>query len=124
MTIPDSLLIEVQKLKTAKEVWDTVCAKYENKSLTVKVNLWHRMYEMKCEDEMQVQTHLESLSRMQEQLSRMGGGLMDTDMITVILGSLPKSYCPLINTIMMSAMHVKVTPKPTKVIESLLNKIK
>ena len=65
--------------------------------------------------------HLESLSRMQEQLAGMGSRLMDTDLITVILGSLPKSYCPLINAITMSAMHTNVTLKPAKVIESLLN---
>jgi hypothetical protein len=27
-TIPKGLLVKVQKLKTAKEVWDTVCAKH------------------------------------------------------------------------------------------------
>ena len=40
MTIPDSLLIEAQKLKTVKEIKIlVVCAKYEGKSLTVKVDL-------------------------------------------------------------------------------------
>ena len=38
-TIPDSLLIKIQRLKMAKEIWDTVCEKYKGKSLTVKVNL-------------------------------------------------------------------------------------
>jgi len=52
--IPDSQLIEIQKLKTAKEIWDTVCTKYEDKSLTIKVDLWQCMYEMKCEDETQI----------------------------------------------------------------------
>jgi len=120
-TIPDSLLIEVQKLKMAKEIWDTVCAKYEGKSITVKIDLRHRMYEIKCKDKTQVRTHLESLSRMQEQLTRMGGGLTDTDLITVILSSLPRSYQPLINAITMSAMHAKITLEPNKVIESLLD---
>jgi len=46
------LLIKVQKQKMVKEVWDTICVKYEGKSLTVKVDLWHHMYQMKCEDEM------------------------------------------------------------------------
>jgi len=59
---------------------------------------------------------------MQEQLDGMGGGLTDTDLITIILGSLPKSYQPLINAITMSAMHAKITLEPTKVIESLLDK--
>jgi len=58
---------------------------------------------------------------MQEQLDRIGGRLMDTDLITVILGSLPKLYWLLINAITMSAMHAKVTLEPANVIKSLLN---
>ena len=42
------------------------------------------MYEMKCEDESQVQTHLKSLLRMQEQLKGMGTGLADADLITIV----------------------------------------
>jgi len=49
-TIPDSLLIEVQKLKTLKEVWDALCAKHKKKALTVVVDICRCMYEMKCED--------------------------------------------------------------------------
>ena len=88
-TIPDSLLIEVQKLK---EVWDALCAKNEKKALTVMVDICCRMYKMKCEDESQVCMHLETLTRIQEQLTGMGVGLPDTDLITVIHGSLPKLH--------------------------------
>ena len=38
-TIPEALLIEVQKLKTVKEVWDVICIKHEGKALTVKVDI-------------------------------------------------------------------------------------
>jgi len=58
---------------------------------------------------------------MQEQLAGMGVGLTDLDLVMVILGSLPKSYCPLINAISMSSAHAKVTLKPGKVVESLIN---
>jgi len=58
---------------------------------------------------------------MQEQLTGMGGRLTDTDLITAFLGSPPKPYWLLINAITMSEMHVKITLKPAKVIESLLN---
>jgi len=58
---------------------------------------------------------------MQEQLTGMGGRLTDTDLITVILGSLPKLYQPLINIITMSAMHAKIALEPAKVIKSLLD---
>ena len=39
MTIPEALLIEVQKLKMGKEVWDAICIKHEGKALTVKVDI-------------------------------------------------------------------------------------
>jgi gag-polypeptide of LTR copia-type len=65
-TIPDSLLIEIRNLKTAKETWDAVCAKHETRALTIKVDVRRQMYEMKCEEESNVHTHLESLMSMQE----------------------------------------------------------
>jgi len=61
--------------------------------------------------------HLESLSKMQEQLTGMGAGLTDTDLNTIILGSLPKLYHPLINAMTMSAAHAKVSLEPAKIIE-------
>jgi len=86
-----------------------------------EVDLQCHIYAMKCEDESQVQMHLESLMWMQEQLIGMTVGLADADLIMVILGSLPKSYCPLINAITMSAAHAKVNLKPDNVIENLLD---
>ena len=51
----------------------------------------------------------------------MVAGLPDTDLVTIILGSLLKSYSPLINAISMLATHAKVSLMPEKVIESLLD---
>jgi len=123
-TVPELLLIELHKFKTAKEIWDAVCAKQEGKALTIKVNLQHHIYAMKCEDGSQVRTHLESLMWMQEPLKGMAAGLADADLVMVILGSLPKLYCSLINAITMSAPHSKVDLKPDEVVESLLDEFK
>ena len=38
-TIPEALLIEFRKLPTAKEIWDTICAKHEHTTLTVKIDI-------------------------------------------------------------------------------------
>ena len=92
-TVPDSILIKVWNLTTVKEVWDVVCAKHEMKALTVKVDMQCRMYKLKCEDESNVHTHLETLMRMQEQLAGINTGLTEDDIVTIILGSLPKLYC-------------------------------
>ena len=121
-TILESLLIEVQKLKTAKEVWFALCAKHKKKALTVVVDIHHHMYEMKCKEKSQVHMHLETLARMQEQLAGMGVGLPDTDLITVNPWLTSKvTYQPLMKAILMSATQAKVNLMPNKVIESLLD---
>jgi len=58
----------VQKLKTAKEVWEALCAKHKKKALTIIVDICHHIYDLKCKDESQFCMHLETLSKMQEQL--------------------------------------------------------
>ena len=82
-TVLDSILIEVRNLATAKEVWDAVCVKHETRALTIKVDMRRRMYEMKCEDEANVHTHLETLMRTQEQLVGMNAALTNDDVIVM-----------------------------------------
>ena len=50
------------------------------------------MYEMKCEDDLNIHMHLKALLRMQEQLMGMEASLTDDDFVTIILGLLLKSY--------------------------------
>ena len=119
--VPDSVLIEILNLATAKEIWEAVCAKHEMKALTVKVDMWRQMYEMRCKDESNIRTHLETLMSTQEQLAGMNAALTDDDLVTVILSSLPKSYRSLINVIMMSAMHAKVQLEPDHVVGMLID---
>ena len=47
---------------------------------------------MKCEDNSNGCTYFEGGMQMQEQLVGMDAALLDDDLITVILGSLAKSY--------------------------------
>ena len=120
-TVPDSILIEVWNLATAKEVWEAVCVKHETRALTIKVDMQRRMYEMKCEDKANVHTHLETLMRTQEQLAGMNATLTNDDLITVILGLLPKSYQPLINVITMSMAHAKAKLEPDQIVSMLID---
>jgi len=96
-------------------------AKHEKKALTIVVDIHHHIYKLRCKDKSQVHMHLET--QMQGQLAWMCVGLPDTDHVMVILGSLLKSYWPLINAILMSVTHSKVSLIPEKVIESLLDKL-
>ena len=74
--VPEALPIEIRKLSTAKETWDIVCAKYEHTALTVKIDIYCCMYELKCIDDSNVCMHLETMMCLQEQLVGMEAGLM------------------------------------------------
>ena len=66
ITIPEAMAVEIQILMTGKEMWDALCAKHEKKALMVIMDLWRRMYVLKCLDEGNVKTHMETLSSMYE----------------------------------------------------------
>ena len=91
---------------------DTLCTKHKEKALTVIVDLWCRMYVLKCLDEGNVKTHMETLSSMYEQLKGMGKKIEDGDFTTLILASLPKGYHPLINTIFLQNCTSTTPLKP------------
>ena len=102
-TIPDSLLIEVRKLTTTKDVWDFVCARHEGKGIMVNVDLCHQMQELKCKEDTDVHMHLEAMMMMYEELSGMGGTPDPKEYLTILLGSLPKSYRVLLMPITVAA---------------------
>ena len=58
---------------------------------------------------------------MQEQLAGMEASLSDDEFITIILGSLLKSYRSLINTISLCVILAKLKLKPDTVIQSLFD---
>ena len=107
-TIPGSIAIDLQGLETGKELWDTLCKKHEKRALTVVVDLWHRLYVLKCLDHSNVKTHIQSLNVLYEQLKNMGEEITEDNFTTLILTSLPKSYWPLIN---MISLQNHATPK-------------
>ena len=122
-TIPNSVLIEVQNLNTAKEVWEAMCAKHETKALPVKIDMRCQMYELKCKDESNIHMHLESLMKMQEQLAGMNAALTNDDLVTIILRLLPMLYHSLINVIMLSVAHTKDKLELDQVVSTLIDKV-
>jgi hypothetical protein len=56
------------------------------------VDLRCRIYALKCTDDSNVKTHIQSLVSLYEQLKGMGEIISDGDFMTLILASLPKSY--------------------------------
>ena len=94
--------------------------KHKNRALTVVVDLRCRLYALKCLDDLNVKVHIQSLSTMYQQLKGMGEEISDGDFKTLILTSLPKSYRPLINMILLQNCASAKPLKPSTIMESIL----
>ena len=119
-TIPESFAIEIQALDTSKKLWDALCKKHENRALTVVVNLRPRLYALKCLNNSNVNVYIQLLNTMYQQLKGMCKEISKNDFTTLILASLPKSYCPLINMISLQNCVSTIPLKPGMVMESIL----
>lgn len=89
-TITDRLLLRVQKLESASEVWAEICQIHEDKTELVQIDFAEML-------------------RLRELLAGMGAGILDTDFHAMILGSLPESYRPLLSSINAAS---KITKTP------------
>ncbi|KIJ44915.1 hypothetical protein M422DRAFT_251534 [Sphaerobolus stellatus SS14] len=78
--------------KTVKGVWDPLCRKFEEEEPIVKVDVRKQMYVLKCEDKLEVESHIEKLMSLKEWLSSTNDKLDDSKYITIIPGSLLNSY--------------------------------
>ena len=81
-------------MDTGKKLWDALCEKHKKRALTVVVDLQHRLYALKCLDDLNVKVHIQLLNAMYQQLKEIGEEISDGDFTTVILASLSKSIDP------------------------------
>ncbi len=70
------------------------------------------MQNLRCREEANIQAHLDTIMKMQEQLAGMGAMLSANNLVTTILASLPSSYGMLLSTVTVTArlMRVLLTP--------------
>ena len=69
-SIPESIALEIQDEDKVATMWQKLCAKHEDKTLAVWIDMRHRIYALRCEDEANVRTHIESMKALHEQWER------------------------------------------------------
>jgi hypothetical protein len=106
-TITDRLLLRVQKLGEASEIWNEICQIHEGKTELVQIDLRRRLQETRCEEGGDIKGHFAELIRLRESLAGMGAAIVDNDFHAIILGSLPESYRPLLSSISAAARITK-----------------
>jgi transposase InsO family protein len=116
LSISKSLMLSLQSLQTAQEVWNAVCKEFENKPKIIQIDLQKRMTSLKCREGDDVRAHLETLTNMHERLAGMGTKIADEDFFNIILSSLPDSYDIMINSLTTTMAASKQPLSPSDLI--------
>src|SRR5258705_6175566 len=116
-TITDRLLLRVQKLPNASEIWEQIRHIHEGKTELVQVDLRRQLQDTRCEEEADVRNHCSELLRMREELAGMGAILEERDFYAIVLGSLPESYRPLLSSINAAARVTSKLLSPNELID-------
>jgi hypothetical protein len=106
-TILEGLAMELQALKTGKEMWDALCKRNEDKAMVVTINIRSRIYALKCQDNANVTTHLHTLNMMREQLQLMGDPIDN------------RTYTSLVEALSIQHQENTKSADPRKVIQTI-----
>src|SRR5258705_13785662 len=72
ITITDRLLLRVQKLPNASEIWEEIRVIHEGKTELVQVDLRRRLQDRRCKEEADVRNHFSELLLMREEMAVIG----------------------------------------------------
>jgi hypothetical protein len=99
LALSDSVLTMVRDSQTAKQVWDKLSSVFENKNLVNRLLMKRRFLTIRMNEGEKVQTHLNLVKSMSEQLIAIGVQVSQEDLIMTLLMSLPTSYEHLITAL-------------------------
>nr|GEX52703.1 retrovirus-related Pol polyprotein from transposon TNT 1-94 [Tanacetum cinerariifolium] len=92
LSVTDEVLREVVDQTTASELWDKLCEKYQNNSLTNRLYQKQRLYTLRMSESTSVKDHLDTFNRIILGLQGVKVKIDDEDQALVLLCSLPGSY--------------------------------
>ena len=99
LSIVPSLHIYVRSCKTAKEAWDNLERRFEEKSLTRKIEYRRKLYAVKFSDGMSMIEHVNELKTIAERLESLGDPVSEKDLVMILISSLSDAYNNLITSL-------------------------
>nr|GEV25340.1 retrotransposon protein, putative, Ty1-copia subclass [Tanacetum cinerariifolium] len=100
LSVTDEVLREVLDQMTASELWDKLCEKYQNNSLTNRLYQKQRLYALRMFESTQVKDHLDTFNRIILDLQGVRVKVDDEDQALILLCSLPGSYENFVDTML------------------------
>jgi len=102
MMIPDSVFHKIKSVDTVKAVWDKLKELFEGKSRVWLIDVGRKFQNTRCGEDDDVRVHFEKLADLKERLAALGRTISNEEYVSVLIGSLPTSYNPTINTLTTS----------------------
>src|ERR1700722_55849 len=96
LTVGNSELIHIKGAQTSREAWLKLCKVYEAKGLAAKIFLRRKFFNMKLKEGDSMQSHINYVRELADQLDAIGAPVTDEDIAMTLLCSLPEQYDPLI----------------------------
>ena len=91
LTIARNLQIYVRNTKSSKEAWDSLANKFEEKSLSRKIECHRKLYSLRLGNKSMVD-HVNELKTISENLEAIEDPVLEKDLVMILLSSLPEEY--------------------------------
>ena len=91
-TIPDTVFIQIQHLKTVGAMWAALKKDFEGHTQAVQNELHNQLVNTKCSENKSVRDHLDRMQYMYSELAGMGVPVPDKEYSTWLVQSMPKLY--------------------------------
>ena len=101
--IPDTVLIRIQNLSTAADMWDALRREFEGRTAFVQNDLRHKISLAKCGENENVREHTDRMRYMFEELAGMGVMISDEEYLAMLMRSMPNTYANFLAPIISSA---------------------
>lgn len=99
LSVDNSQMVHVKDAKNAQEAWNSLKQHYEKTSLTSRLFLRKKLMTMKMDRGGDVESHISKLILLVDQLRACGDSINDSEVVTLLLCSLPEDYDTLITTL-------------------------
>lgn len=99
LLVDDKQFIHIKKAISAKESWNILKNRHEKPTLSNKISLLKRICNLKMEESDDMESHVNEMNDLVEQLTNLGEELKENLVVAMLLRSLPDSYDTLINVL-------------------------
>ncbi|CAA0831266.1 Probable prolyl 4-hydroxylase 11 [Striga hermonthica] len=116
LCLADEVMYHVMHLKSADEIWKKLESQFMSKTLTTKLYLKQRLYELKIQEGTDLGQHVNIFNQVVTDLASLEVKIEDEDKAMILLCSLPPSYEHMVTTL----TYGKETIKTEEITSALL----